>query len=177
MCCVYATQAPTQPGRSTWERRTSATGAAVCEVSLPWGLASRAAHESVCPHGAQARDQALAARSRAVNDAQAMLKKVVETTQAIEGYPELASGMPVGVREQLQEQIADCNRALSVFERAAEGTGSDGVTVAGWSKTFAALAVPSESSATKESSTIFELRQFREQLERVVLHAAERVDE
>lgn len=112
-----------------------------------------------------------------MKDAQAMLKKVVETTQAIEGFPELASGVPAGVREQLQERVADCNRALSVFERGTEGTGSDGVTVASWSETFAASAVPLEASAAEESSTIFELREFREQLEGVLLLAPGRVDQ
>lgn len=67
MCCVYATQPGTGGAGSSWERRT---GRGVCDASLPWGLAARATHEATCPHGAEARAQAAADRTRRLEEAQ-----------------------------------------------------------------------------------------------------------
>eukprot|EP01043_Picozoa_sp_COSAG02_P033889 COSAG02_NODE_2337_length_9110_cov_417.266837_9_plen_166_part_00 len=146
VCCVFATQAPSEPGRSTWERRTSADDVRVCDASLAWGMVSRAVHESTCPHGAQARAQAREGRSQAVQTANDVLKTATRNAQAIEGFPDFPSGVSASVRVQLKEQVSECNRALSAFEGG----------------------MPSQPSSTEENSILFDLRRFREELEAVL---------
>ena len=158
--CVFATQPPSEPGRSTWERRISTAGASICGASLAWGLASRVAHESTCPHGAQARALARERTSQAVQDANDVLKKAVQTVQAIEGFPDFPSGVSTSVRAQLQEQVAECNRALSAFEGS---TCNDGVSTT----------IPLQ----PQTSIVFELRHLREELEGARLLAPEVSDQ
>lgn len=160
VCCVHATQPPTEPGRSTWERRTPAACASVCDASLGWGLASRAAHENTCPYGTQTHAHTCQVRIQALNDAKDVLKKIVETTQAIEGFPDATATVSAGVREKLRQRAAACNRALSAFEGDLTGT-----------------VVPLGGRATEESSVILQLRRFREEVDGVFRLGPEAVDQ
>lgn len=153
VCCVYATEPSTQPGIITWKRRTSA-GASVCATPLAWGLASRAAHESICPYGAQVRAQTLESRRQAVQNAKDALHTATATVQAIEGFPDLTNGNVADIREQLQEQVIACNRVLSTFDNDTDWVGVLGVP-------------PNE-----ENKIVFQLRRFREDLEEALLHAS-----